>query len=78
MLENIRVPLTDAVTITEPPCRLRYGTAYLIVRKVPVRLIASVFSHSSSASSSIGAQTPLTPALAKTISSRPQRSLTAR
>src|SRR5829696_7244719 len=71
-LEKIRVPFTEEVTITEPPRRLRCGTAYLMVVKVPTRLISRVERNSSTASSSIPAQVPLTPALATTTSSRPE------
>ncbi len=59
----------DEVTITEPPFFISSGSAYLTVRKVPVRLIVSVCVHSSGVKSLMGAQTPLMPALASTTSS---------
>ena len=58
--------MTDEHTRIAPPVGRMCGAAYLIVRKVPVRLIAMVFRQSSTESSSIGAQTPLTLALANT------------
>src|SRR5829696_7729663 len=63
--------------ITEPPRCFRCGTAYLIVVKVPTKLISSVERKSSTLRSSIPAHLPLTPALATTTSSRPHLSTVA-
>ena len=73
---NVRVPLIELVMAIAPPAFFISGTAWCTVRNVPRRLIRTVSSHSSGFSSSIGAQTPFTPALAKTKSSRPKRSFT--
>ncbi len=70
MLLNMRLPLTEEVTMTDPPRMVRSGRASLMVRKVPRRLMRMVSSHSSMVSFSSGDQTPLMPALAKTMSRR--------
>lgn len=77
VLLNTRVPLTDEHTMIEPPspCCLMSGTASLSVMNVPVRLMAMVLFQSYSVRSSILAHTPLTPASANTMSSRPQQSI---
>src|SRR2546422_920747 len=58
VLLKMRVPLTDDVTMTDPPFRFKKGTAYLTVKNVPFRLTFSVLSQSSGESSSIGAHFP--------------------
>src|SRR5829696_1359296 len=63
----------EAVMRIEPASAfLRCGTAWWMVRYVPRRFTAMVASHSSGCSSSMGAQTPLMPALANTMSRRPK------
>jgi len=74
---KVRVPLIEEVMTIEPPRSFISGTAWCTVRNVPRRLIRMVSSHSSTVSSSIGAHTPLTPALANTASSLPKRCLMA-
>ena len=50
-LEKVRVPLTLLVTMMlAPSLRLRCGTAKWTVRKVPLRLVCIVWSHSSGCS----------------------------
>ena len=49
---NMRVPCTEEQIAIEPPARLRCGTEYLTVRKVPLRLMSMVASHSSGVISS--------------------------
>jgi len=61
----------ETITTDPPPARFSQGTAQRSVRKLPRRFTAIVRSHSSGASSSTGAHTPLMPAFATAMSSRP-------
>ena len=59
---NARRPETDAMFTIAPPASSSGSSAAWLIKKVPVRLTASVRFHSSSASSRVDANDP-TPAM---------------